>query len=130
MRQNFDLFPPDQIVGIFRGFREGGLEFHADLALPYRSDFHTIPMQGEFGFDTWEKDSASSCPPGARLSIAPRVLACNTFRNVASGGMTQENTKEVYSLDGAMLTVTITLPGTAAMPAGGQTRTLVYNKKS
>ena len=44
--------------------------------------------------------------------------------------MTQENTKEVYSLDGAMLTVTITLPGTAAMPAGGQTRTLVYNKKS
>lgn len=26
-----DLFPRDQIVGVFRGFREGGLEFHADL---------------------------------------------------------------------------------------------------
>ena len=35
-------------MGIFRGFQEGGLEFHADLALPYRSDFHNIPMHGQF----------------------------------------------------------------------------------
>ena len=50
---------------------------------------------------------------GAKLVIA----TTKDFGEVASGGMTQENTKEVYSLDGAMLTVTITLPGTAAMPA-------------
>jgi DNA helicase HerA-like ATPase len=43
-----ELFPKEQIVGIFRGFTEGGLEFHADLALPYRSDFQTIPMHGQF----------------------------------------------------------------------------------
>ncbi len=48
MSKSVDLFPKDHIVGIFRGFREGGLEFHADLALPYRSDFQTIPMHGQF----------------------------------------------------------------------------------
>lgn len=41
------LFPRDQTIGIFRGFREGGLEFHADLSLPYRSDFQNIPMHGQ-----------------------------------------------------------------------------------
>lgn len=44
----FDLFPPHLIVGIFRGFQQGGLEFHADLALPYRNDFQSVPMHGQF----------------------------------------------------------------------------------
>ncbi len=43
-----ELFPRNQVVGIFRGFREGGLEFHADLVLPYRIDFQSIPMHGQF----------------------------------------------------------------------------------
>jgi len=43
-----DLFPAKEIVGVFRGFREGGMEFHADLVLPYRPDFHAIPMHGQF----------------------------------------------------------------------------------
>ena len=43
-----DLFPRQQIVGIFRGFQQGGLEFHADLVLPYRNDFQNIPMHGQF----------------------------------------------------------------------------------
>jgi hypothetical protein len=43
-----ELFPKQQVVGVFRGFREGGLEFHADLALPYRNDFQRIPMHGQF----------------------------------------------------------------------------------
>lgn len=43
-----DLFPREHVVGIFRGFREGGLEFHADLVLPYRNDFQSIPMHGQF----------------------------------------------------------------------------------
>lgn len=42
------LFPKEQIVGIFRGFKEGGFEFHADLVLPYRSDFQSSPMHGQF----------------------------------------------------------------------------------
>src|SRR5271157_2814335 len=42
------LFPKDQISGVFKGFCEGGLEFHADLVLPYRNDFQNIPMHGQF----------------------------------------------------------------------------------
>src|SRR5262245_1383072 len=45
---DFELFPRQQIVGIFRGFQQGGLEFHADLVLPYRNDFQNIPMHGQF----------------------------------------------------------------------------------
>ena len=45
---SISLFPPDHIVGVFRGFREGGMEFHADLALPYRQEFQRIPMHGQF----------------------------------------------------------------------------------
>jgi DNA helicase HerA-like ATPase len=43
-----ELFPRDCVVGVFRGFREGGMEFHADLTLPYRNDFQNIPMHGQF----------------------------------------------------------------------------------
>jgi hypothetical protein len=41
------LFPPESIAGVFRGFSRGGLEFHADLVLPYRSEFQNIPMHGQ-----------------------------------------------------------------------------------
>ncbi len=43
-----DLFPKDKVIGIFRGFQQGGLEFHADLVLPYRNEFQNIPMHGQF----------------------------------------------------------------------------------
>ncbi|MGC9216565.1 ATP-binding protein [Acidithiobacillus sp.] len=42
------LFLKDQVVGIFRGFQQGGMEFHADLVLPYRNEFQNIPMHGQF----------------------------------------------------------------------------------
>lgn len=45
---DFQLFPRDQVVGIFRGFQQGGMEFHADLVLPYRNEFQNIPMHGQF----------------------------------------------------------------------------------
>jgi hypothetical protein len=45
---DMSLFPPDQVVGIFRGFSHGGLEFHADIVLPYKNDFQSIPMHGQF----------------------------------------------------------------------------------
>jgi hypothetical protein len=48
MSDRFELFPRDQVAGVFRGFREGGLEFHADLSLPYRNEFQNIPMHGQF----------------------------------------------------------------------------------
>ena len=42
------LFPRDSVVGVFRGFQQGGLEFHADLVLPYRNEFQSRPMHGQF----------------------------------------------------------------------------------
>ncbi len=42
------LFSRENTVGIFRGFSEGGLEFHADLVLPYRNEFQSAPMHGQF----------------------------------------------------------------------------------
>src|SRR5438477_3225676 len=45
---DFNLFPAAQTVGTFRGFHEGGLEFHADLILPYRNEFQTVPIHGQF----------------------------------------------------------------------------------
>src|SRR5262245_59456769 len=32
----------------FAASRRGGLEFHADLVLPYRHEFQSIPMHGQF----------------------------------------------------------------------------------
>jgi hypothetical protein len=45
---DIQLFPKEKVVGIFRGFQQGGLEFHADLVLPYRNEFQNIPMHGQF----------------------------------------------------------------------------------
>jgi DNA helicase HerA-like ATPase len=43
-----NLFDAEHIVGIFRGFSESGMEFHADLVMPYRDDFQSSPMHGQF----------------------------------------------------------------------------------
>lgn len=48
MPAKIELFERSQIVGIFKGFTEGGLEFHADLVLPYKSEFQCSPMHGQF----------------------------------------------------------------------------------
>jgi hypothetical protein len=42
------LFERNHVVGVFRGFSEGGMEFHADLVMPYRDEFQSIPMHGQF----------------------------------------------------------------------------------
>lgn len=42
------LFDPDAVIGVFRGFSASGMEFHADLVLPYRDELQSIPMHGQF----------------------------------------------------------------------------------
>lgn len=42
------LFEPGNVVGVFRGFSDSGMEFHADLVLPYREELQSIPMHGQF----------------------------------------------------------------------------------
>jgi uncharacterized protein len=51
------LFEKAQLVGAFLGFCEGGLEFHADLILPYRSDLSSSPMHGRFVMVALENDA-------------------------------------------------------------------------
>ena len=48
MTAEIQLFPRDKVVGIFRGFQQGGMEFRADLVLPYRNEFQNIPIHGQF----------------------------------------------------------------------------------
>ena len=43
-----ELFDRGHVVGVFRGFSQGGMEFHADLVMPYRADLQSIPMHGSF----------------------------------------------------------------------------------
>jgi len=50
------LFQNALVVGTFLGFSEGGLEFHADLILPYRNDFQSLPMHGQFVLVALEND--------------------------------------------------------------------------
>jgi len=43
-----NLFPKEYVSGMFRGFSQGGLEFHADIILPYQNRFQVMPMHGMF----------------------------------------------------------------------------------
>ena len=46
MKLNF--FSKENVIGIFKGFQPGNLEFHAELVLPYREDFQRQPMNGQY----------------------------------------------------------------------------------
>ena len=45
---NPDLFPKKMVIGSFKGFAERGLEFAADLVIPYRSQDIPHPQLGQF----------------------------------------------------------------------------------
>jgi hypothetical protein len=59
-------------------------------------------------------------------------LVITTVKNQGQGpnGMMSEDLKEVYSLDGGVLTVVATMRTTPSTPNSDRTRKLVYNKKS
>lgn len=70
------LFPKDKTVGIFRGFSEGGLEFHADLVLPYRNDFQSTPMHGQFLVVQLEHEDEA---------VLGRITSMSSMGRLASG---------------------------------------------
>jgi hypothetical protein len=59
-------------------------------------------------------------------------LVITTVKDMGQGpnGIMSENVKEVYSLDGGVLTLVTTMRVMPAVPNGDRTRKLVYNKKS
>src|SRR6185369_920032 len=94
------LFPKDCVVGIFRGFSEGGLEFHADLVLPYRNDFQSSPMHGQFLLVQLENEDEAVLGRIATLSSDGRLSsgAGEDFglRAVAEGRVIPEDLREQY----------------------------------
>lgn len=71
------LFPKDKTVGIFSGFSEGGLEFHADLVLPYRNEFQSTPMHGHFLLVQLENEDEA---------VLGRISSMSSSGRLASGG--------------------------------------------
>ena len=100
MAPDLRLFPRQQVVGVFRGFREGGLEFHADLALPYRSDFQSTPMHGQFVLVQLESPEEAVLGRITSLSSEGKLAGGSgeefNIRAVREDGAIPENLREDY----------------------------------
>ena len=94
------LFPKECVVGIFRGFSEGGLEFHADLVLPYRNDFQSSPMHGQFVLVQLEHENEAVLGRVASLSSDGRLASGSGedfgLRAVAEDRPIPEDLREQY----------------------------------
>ena len=68
----------------------------------------------------------------SKVSWDGAKLVITTIKDMGLGpnGMMSEDLKEVFSLDGGVLTITSTTHNTPSTPNGDRTRKLVYNKKS
>src|SRR3954451_23442692 len=97
---NLELFPNEEIVGVFRGFREGGMKFHADLVLPYRSDFQSKPMHGQFLLVQLETPDEAVLGRIASFSSEGKLAAGSgegfTIRAVREGRVVPEDLRTDY----------------------------------
>ncbi|MFC4562824.1 ATP-binding protein [Nocardiopsis mangrovi] len=69
------LFHNATVVGTFLGFSEGGMEFHADLVLPYRGEFQSSPMHGQFVLVGLEHDGEAVLGRVTALSAHGRLVS-------------------------------------------------------
>src|ERR1043166_892315 len=96
--QMLELFPKSEVVGVFRGFREGGLEFHADLTLPYRPKLHNIPMHGQFLLVQLEHSSEAVLGRICSLSAEGRLTSSSgeqySIRAVSEGRSVPDHLRE------------------------------------
>lgn len=94
------LFPREQVVGIFSGFSEGGLEFHANLILPYRSEFQNSPMHGQFLLVQLENDKEGVLGRITSISAEGRLTSSTGedygLRAVAEDRPIPEDLREQY----------------------------------
>jgi DNA helicase HerA-like ATPase len=95
-----ELFPKEEVVGVFRGFREGGLEFHADLTLPYRPKLHNVPMHGQFLLVELENPEEAILGRICSLSAEGRLASGSgeqySIRAVAEGRHVPDHLREEY----------------------------------
>jgi len=87
-------------IGIFRGFSEGGLEFHADLVLPYRNEFQNYPMHGQFVFVQLETENEAVLGRIASIASEGRLISSDGedfgIRAVLEGRPIPEDIREKY----------------------------------
>jgi hypothetical protein len=69
------LFGNAHVVGTFLGFSEGGLEFHADLILPYQNYFQSSPMHGQFVLVALENDAEAILGRITTISAQGRLIS-------------------------------------------------------
>jgi DNA helicase HerA-like ATPase len=95
-----ELFPKGEVVGVFRGFKEGGLEFHADLTLPYRAKLHNIPMHGQFLLVQLEHPNEAVLGRICSLSAEGRLAGASgeqySIRAVSEGRSVPDHLREEY----------------------------------
>ena len=95
-----DLFPDAEKVGVFRGFREGGMEFHADLSIPYRPQLHNIPMHGQFVLVQLEHPEEAVLGRITSLSAQGRLTGISgeqyTMRAMSENRQIPDNLREEY----------------------------------
>jgi uncharacterized protein len=95
-----DLFPRHEIIGVFRGFHEGGLEFHADLTIPYRAKLHNVPMHGQFVLVQLEHPDEAVLGRITSLSAEGRLTSAAgeqySIRAVGEGRQVPDHLREEY----------------------------------
>jgi uncharacterized protein len=100
MSKSLELFPRDQLAGVFRGFREGGMEFHADLSLPYQNKFQCIPMHGQFLLVQLENENEAVLGRITSLSSEGRLSSSTgeefTTRAMREGRPVNDTLREDY----------------------------------
>ncbi len=94
------IFEDEKFVGIFKGFSEGGLEFHADIILRYQNEFQNIPMHGQFL--VVELEGGSEAVLGRITAVAAQGRLAGTagedygIRAVTEGREVTEDLRESY----------------------------------
>ena len=123
------FFTNDNRVGVFKGFREGGLEFHADLVLPYKSEFQSIPMIGQFVLIQLEHENEAVLGRIASMSSDGKLTSGSgeefNLRAMEEGREIPEELREQY----LKYRVDIRVLGVVRMDASGQSLTFVASHR-
>lgn len=94
------LFPEQKVVGVFKGFSEGGLEFHADIILKYQNIFQNVPMHGQFLIVGLEGDDEAVLGRITSISSEGRLSSTAgedyALRAVAENRPVSEDLREQY----------------------------------
>lgn len=94
------LFEKENIVGIFRGFKQGGLEFHAEIVLPYKNSFQSAPMHGQFVLIQLESEDEGVLGRISSISAEGRLVSSSGedygIRAVSEDRAIPEDLREQY----------------------------------